>query len=107
GQTIEAEIDVDGLDPACQRRAKGQTRILPGFKCPTITVRAIGNGSDNEPIAFTAKLEPGTPDVTYNWTVTAGVILAGQGTPDIQVSPQGLAGQRLTATVDVGGLPAN
>src|SRR2546426_8367870 len=40
---------------------------------------------------------------TYHWTVSAGRIIDGQGTPSIRVDTNGLAGQTLTATVSVGG----
>jgi hypothetical protein len=42
-------------------------------------------------------------DVTYHWTVSAGSISSGQGTPAITVDTTGLAGQNVTATVEIGG----
>jgi hypothetical protein len=47
----------------------------------------------------------GTPGVaaTYNWTVSAGRIIDGQGTPSIRVDTTGLAGQTVTATLAIGG----
>jgi hypothetical protein len=57
-------------------------------------------------VTFTAAFTQGTPVVTetYNWTVSAGTITAGQGTPSITVSAAGLAGQTITATVEIGGV---
>ncbi|HVQ37574.1 MAG TPA: hypothetical protein VMS31_08575 [Pyrinomonadaceae bacterium] len=107
GKTILAEIDVGGLDPACQRTATGEARVLPEFNCPIISVFALGNGADNEPIVFRAELQPDTFHVTYNWSISAGAIQSGQGTREIQVGLEGLAGQTLTATVEIGGLPPN
>jgi hypothetical protein len=40
---------------------------------------------------------------TYNWTVSNGHIISGQGTSSITVETAGLAGQTITASVDVGG----
>jgi hypothetical protein len=56
-------------------------------------------------VTFAANLSGGTPGVvpTYNWAVTNGHIINGQGTSSITVDTAGLAGQTITATVDVGG----
>jgi hypothetical protein len=43
--------------------------------------------------------------VTYNWSVSAGTISGGQGTPSITIDTAGLGGQTVTATVEIGGLP--
>ncbi len=42
--------------------------------------------------------------LTYNWTVSNGTIVAGQGTAAIKVDTKGLKGQFITASVEVGGL---
>jgi hypothetical protein len=47
----------------------------------------------------------GNFNVTYNWTVSAGTITSGQGTPSITIDTTNAAGQSITATVDIGGLP--
>jgi hypothetical protein len=45
---------------------------------------------------------------TYNWLVsTSGVITSGQGTPQITVAPSSSTLANITATVNVGGYPAN
>ena len=43
-------------------------------------------------------------NVTYNWSVSAGTITSGQGTSSITVDTDGLGGQTVTATVELGGL---
>jgi hypothetical protein len=50
---------------------------------------------------------PNSGNVTpnYNWTVSAGRIIEGQGTGSIRVDTSGLAGQSLTATLSMGGYP--
>ncbi len=55
------------------------------------------------PITFTAAVD-GDANVTYNWSVSAGTISSGQGTSSITVSTDGLGGQTVTATVELGGL---
>ncbi|HEX8708925.1 MAG TPA: hypothetical protein VF723_11830 [Pyrinomonadaceae bacterium] len=74
--------------------------------CPTVTINCP-----------TDLIQPGTPatvsvDVrgggnaspTYNWSVSAGTITGGQGTPSITIDTTGLGGQTVTATVQLGGL---
>jgi hypothetical protein len=58
------------------------------------------------PITFTAGGNlNATPAISgYNWTVSAGTITSGQGTPSITVSTDGLAGQSVTATVELAGV---
>jgi len=55
------------------------------------------------PVTFTASVN-GDANVTYNWTVSAGTISSGQGTSSITVDTNGLGGQSVTATVELGGL---
>src|SRR5207249_9090087 len=40
---------------------------------------------------------------SYNWTISNGRIISGQGTSTITVDTAGLAGQTIRATLDVGG----
>jgi hypothetical protein len=56
----------------------------------TVSVNVSGGGNFN---------------VTYNWTVSAGTITGGQGTPSITIDTTGQEGQNITATVELGGLP--
>ncbi len=55
------------------------------------------------PITFNAS-GAGDMNVTYNWTVSAGTISSGQGTSSITVNTDGVGGQTVTATVELGGL---
>jgi hypothetical protein len=45
-------------------------------------------------------------DVTYNWTISAGTIISGQGTARILVNTKEASGMFITATVEIKGLPA-
>lgn len=71
--------------------------------CPTLTITGpAGVTNPGETMTFTAN--GGASDATYNWTVSAGTIESGQGTPSITVSTTAdMAGDNVTATVDLGG----
>lgn len=70
--------------------------------CPDLSVSGGGEVKPGEPMSFTANLSGGTaPDVTYNWTVSAGTISSGQGTPSITVDTTGLDNTSITATVEI------
>jgi hypothetical protein len=43
---------------------------------------------------------------TFRWSLSAGKIASGQGTPNIVVDSTGLAGSTIVATLELGGLPA-
>ncbi|MCV4566453.1 hypothetical protein OFB72_28250, partial [Escherichia coli] len=57
-------------------------------------------------MTFTATAAGGTQaNITYNWSVSAGTIESGQGTPSITVrTTRDMAGSSVTATVEIGGL---
>ena len=71
--------------------------------CPTVSVSCPSDVDLASPITFTAAVN-GDANVTYNWSVSAGTITGGQGTSSITVSSDGLGGQTVTATVELGGL---
>ncbi|MBV9924645.1 MAG: hypothetical protein JOZ96_06340 [Acidobacteria bacterium] len=73
--------------------------------CPNVTINCPDVQQAGAPVTFTASISGGTPGATpvYNWVVSAGTIISGQGTPTITVDTAGLAGQAITATVEVAG----
>jgi len=73
--------------------------------CPNVSVSCPEAGNENAPVTFTATISGGSPNVTagYNWTISAGRIVSGQGTPSITVDTTGLAGQTVRASLDVSG----
>jgi hypothetical protein len=79
---------------------------------PTACPRVIINcpqALDSGGTSFTARIIGGQPrqKAVYNWTVSAGTITGGQGTPSIVVSTQGSAEvQAVTASVLVTGYDA-
>jgi hypothetical protein len=77
----------------------------PRSVCPNVSIYCPDVQQAGTPITFTASVSGGTPGVTpvYNWVVSAGTILSGQGTATITVDTAGLSGQPITATVEVAG----
>ncbi|MDT4952625.1 MAG: hypothetical protein QOJ02_763 [Acidobacteriota bacterium] len=76
--------------------------------CPTVNISCptdqIIAGS---PATVSVSLGGGDQNAspTYNWSVSAGTISGGQGTPSITVDTTGLGNVSVTATVELGGLP--
>ena len=73
--------------------------------CPQIDIVCPDNIGIDQPITFTSRYSGGTPSITpaYNWTVSAGTIIEGQGTNTIKVNTTGLAGETIHATLAMPG----
>ena len=87
-----------------------ESEPAPGAQdqCPRIEVtQPTVMLEQGTPMTFSAGVSGGDPraQFTFNWTVSAGTIIAGQGTPSITIDTTGLGGQIVTVTVEVGGLP--
>ena len=104
-----------GVDDGCGVCGKTDTRTVKVeecpdcvqvCECPTLSVSDGGVVAPGSAMNFTANLTGGA-SVTYNWSVSAGTISSGQGTSSISVDTTGLAGQNVTATVDIVGLDAS
>jgi hypothetical protein len=106
--SVTAESGPEG-NPLCT--AFTSTKVVvrkcppPRPFCPNVTISCPDVQQAGAPITFTASVSGGTPGVTptYNWKVSAGQILSGQGTQTITVDTTGLAGQPVGATVEVAG----
>ena len=103
------EVD-DGRDRDCAAFSSASivvTDCPPPTRpiCPTVSVSCPDVTADGQPVTFRANIGS-TPGITptYNWTVSAGRITRGQGTPSITVDTTGLAGQTVRADLDLGGL---
>lgn len=72
-------------------------------KCPSITVTGVAE--DGRGALFSANVTSLNENLTYNWTVSAGTITTGQGT--LQISVSATDASAVTATVEVGGVPAS
>lgn len=107
--TVEV-TKVSGLSAECVPKASATVGIATCCltPCPTISIQCPTEFVDpGVPLTVSVNLSGGDPEleITYNWQVSAGEIVAGQGTPTITVDTTGLAGQHPTATVEIGGLP--
>jgi len=73
--------------------------------CPTIAISCPERVAVDQPVTFSAVLSGPLSNITpvYNWSVSAGRIIEGQGTNLIRVDTTGLAGQALTASLSMGG----
>ena len=101
-----------GVDDGCGLCGQTQTRTITvencncvrACTCPTGSISGpAGVTAPGETMTFTANISGG-PDVTYNWSVSAGTIESGQGTPSIVVrTARENAGQTITATLNLGG----
>lgn len=73
--------------------------------CPTISATGNQNSRNPETFVFEADLTGGTgSSITYNWTVSQGEIIAGQGTPAITVKIDDKLKGAVKATVEIGGV---
>jgi hypothetical protein len=88
--TVTVAECTDCIPPCPQISISCPTDQVTAGTPATVSVNVSGGGNFN---------------VTYNWTVSAGTITGGQGTPSITIDTTGLAGQNVTATVELGGLP--
>src|SRR5262249_39716820 len=72
--------------------------------CPRIKIKEPSEIVRGRAIEFHADISGEFSDrPTYNWIVSAGKIIHGQGTPSITVDTATLGDQTITATVEVGG----
>ena len=73
--------------------------------CPNILISCPDKVSINQPVTFSASVAGGSPNVApvYEWTVSAGKIVSGEGTNSITVDTTGLAGQSIRATLTMPG----
>lgn len=73
--------------------------------CPAVEITCPTTIGIDQPLTFTSNYNGGTPGITpvYNWTVSAGTIVEGQGTDRIKVDTTGLAGQTIRASLSLGG----
>lgn len=73
--------------------------------CPTVAIACPQNLGTGKPLVFSASLTGGSSEhpPIYNWVVSTGQIIEGQGTSSIKVDNAGLGGQSLTATLSLEG----
>ena len=73
--------------------------------CPTLNLSCPETLEPGQPLTFSLKMEGVACDLkpTFNWTVSEGTIIEGQGTPIIKVDTAGLSGNWVVATLTIGG----
>lgn len=107
----KASLDIvtNGSDGECQAFSSVTVLVNPcpvvSPVCPNIEIVCPTNIGIDQPLTFTSRATGGTPTITppstpvYNWTVSAGTIVEGQGTNTIKVNTTGLAGQTVRASL--------
>lgn len=107
--TYIASVDVTTGDARCTAFATIPVAVVECAAvrevCPNISITCPEPVTMGAPLTFTADINGGTPgaQAVYNWSVSAGTITSGQGTPSITVSTAGLGGQEVRATLTVNG----
>ena len=108
----KASLDIQsvGSDGSCQAFSSVSVLVNPCVAvqpvCPAIEIVCPTNVGGNEPLTFSSRYTGGVPanvSPNYNWTVSAGTIISGQGTDTIRVDTTGLAGQTVRASLSMGG----
>jgi hypothetical protein len=104
--TVTVEVN-SGREQDCT--AFTQTAVVvrecPPPTCPSIVISCPDTVRVGQAITFNANVTNLATGITpiYQWTVSAGTITGGQGTPSITVDTTGLAGQPVNARLSVGG----
>ena len=110
----KANVEVDdGRDLTCTAFSSTSIVVLdcppppPQPVCPTVNISCPESVKEGENAIFSTTITGGTPaqrmTPSYEWTVTAGKIIGGQGTPSITVDTTGLSGQTIRANVNLTG----
>ena len=82
---------------------------LASAQCPKMETSGTYTVMDGDVITFSVSVNAGDLRFSpkYDWTVSAGKLKSGQGTSVIKVDTTGSGGQTVTATVEIGGMPAS
>ncbi|HKG58436.1 MAG TPA: hypothetical protein VKB05_01565 [Pyrinomonadaceae bacterium] len=108
----KASLDIlsTGSDGTCQAFSSVSIIVNPCAEvrpvCPAIEISCPTYVAIDQPLTFTSRYSGGVPaNITpaYNWTVSAGTIIEGQGTDTIKVDTRGLGGQTVRASLSLGG----
>jgi len=108
----KASLDIQsiGSEGACQAFSSVTVLVNPCVAvkpvCPAIEIVCPTYTGVDQPLTFSSRLAGGVPanaNPVYNWTVSAGSIISGQGSDTIKVDTTGLAGQTVRASLSVGG----
>lgn len=105
------DIDTGNGNEVCEAFANAVVLVKctppppPKPVCPNVYITCPDSVKAGEPVTFASTLTGGSGNGAsiFNWTVSAGRIIEGQGTDRIKVDTSGLAGQSLKATLTMGG----
>ena len=81
-------------------------QMIVDFFCPTILVtEPEDKPEEGSRVTFSVSIA-GDPNMkpTFNWTLSAGIIIDGRDTHTITVDTKGLGGQSIKATIEIGGM---
>lgn len=125
GNGATTEWDLSGVKPGYYRASlevdNGLTEECLAFSsvmvlvkctppaCPNIMISCPDKVDINQPLTFCVNTAGGSPGVkpVYQWEVSAGTIISGEGTNCITVDTTGLAGQSVRATLNMPGYDLN
>jgi hypothetical protein len=103
------EVESGSIGGECQAFSATNVLVSPCPPvppvCPNVAIVCPDNVAVDQPLTFSsnvASVSSGAQPI-YNWTVSAGRILEGQGTSSIRVDTTGLAGQIVRTTLSLGG----
>ena len=108
----KASLDIQsvGAEGSCQAFSSISVLVNPcpvvQPACPAIEISCPTYVAIDQPLTFTSRYTGGVPanvNPVYNWTVSAGTIIEGQGTGTIKVDTKGLSGETVRATLSMGG----
>ncbi|HEX3143381.1 MAG TPA: hypothetical protein VHQ64_05380, partial [Pyrinomonadaceae bacterium] len=118
--TYRASIEVDdGRDINCVAFSSVPIVVLdcppPPPACPTVNINCPESVKEGETVTLSTTTSGGRPapgmTTSYEWTVSCGKIMSGEGTPSITVDTTGCSGQTIQANVNLTGFgvpcPAN
>ena len=104
------DIETGGADGECQAFTSTSVIVKPcpppiQPSCPNVEIVCPTDIVIDQPLTFRSTALGGTAGAipTYNWTVSAGTIIEGQGTSSIRVDTTGLAGETIKASLSMGG----
>ena len=107
---VSLDIQSVGSEGTCQAFSSVSVLVNPCAEvrpvCPTVAVVCPTDLAYGQTLTFSSRLTGGVPantNAVYNWTVSAGTIVSGQGTDTIKVDGTSAAGQSITAMLSVGG----
>lgn len=101
-------VDTGTATELCQATASTLVTVKPVAPkptCPTVGITCPQQIKAGQPITFSSTLSGASGNVPsiFNWTVSGGRIISGQGTNTITVDTSGLEGQSLKAGLSMGG----